>query len=554
MTLHSGAKIGPYEVVAPVGAGGMGEVYRARDTRLGRTVALKILLEHLSDRPEARERFEREARAISALNHPNICHLYDVGQQDGIMYLVMEYLEGETLAERLRKGQLPLDQVLKFGAEIAEGLEKAHRGGFTHRDLKPGNIMLTKSGVKLMDFGLAKAALSPYLAASGVAETMTSPSPLTAEGMVVGTFQYMSPEQLEGKEADARSDIFALGALLYEMATGQRAFEGKSHASVVAAIMTAEPAPISSIRPLLPPALDRVVRGCLAKDPDERWQSAQDLKLQLQWIAEGGSQLGVPAPVAKRRRSREQLARLVVGLLSAAVIVLGIREYQHRPSAPVVTRFVVNPPEQHSFNDLNSVKVSPDGGKLALRAADPEGHTSLWLRPLDSASAHELPGTAGAQVPVWSSDSRFLLFVAEGKLKRIDTSGGLPDVLCDVKDMSVQSWNSSGTVLLSYDLDSATKPVAIQQLSPEDCRIKPVTKLDMAHYDFGHQWPSFLPDGRHFVYAGLRTDKKQDVLLGTLESEASATLIHITRPIPCMHRLDIFSLSVTATCSPSLSA
>src|SRR5436190_21209670 len=286
MSLSAGTKLGPYEIQAPLGAGGMGEVYRARDTRLERTVAIKVVPEHLSSSPDAKQRFEREARAISSLNHPNICALYDIGNQDGVDFLVMEYLEGQTLAERLQKGTLPIEQVLKIGIEIADGLDKAHRQGIIHRDLKPGNIMLTKSGAKLMDFGLAKAsAVAPV---SGLSVTLATPEashPLTAAGTIVGTFQYMAPEQVEGKEADARSDIFALGAVLYEMASGKRAFSGKSHASIVAAILASEPQPISSVQPMCPPALDRVVAGCLAKDPEERWQTAHDVKLQLQWIA-----------------------------------------------------------------------------------------------------------------------------------------------------------------------------------------------------------------------------------------------------------------------------
>src|SRR5712691_9288862 len=260
MALSSGTRLGPYEILSPLGAGGMGEVYSARDTRLDRSVAIKILPPHLSDKPDARERFDREARAISSLSHPNICHLYDVGTRDGITYLVMEYLEGETLANRLLKGPLPLEQLLKCGIEICEGLEKAHRSGVVHRDLKPGNIMLTKSGAKLMDFGLAKPASVAIGAGSSSASVATLPQPLTAEGMVVGTFQYMSPEQVEGKEADARSDIFALGAVLYEMATGKRAFTGKSQASVVAAILAAEPTAISVVSPMSPPALAQVVK------------------------------------------------------------------------------------------------------------------------------------------------------------------------------------------------------------------------------------------------------------------------------------------------------
>ena len=260
MALTSGTKLGPYEIQSPLGAGGMGEVYRARDTRLDRIVAVKILPSHLSEDPEAKQRFDREARTISSLNHPNICTLHDVGHQDGIDYLVMEYLEGQTLADRLAKGRLPIEQVLKYGIEICDGLEKAHRSGVVHRDLKPGNIMLTKTGAKLMDFGLAKASLASAAAASGLSATLATPPgshPLTAQGTVVGTFQYMSPEQIEGKEADARSDIFALGAVLYEMVTGKRAFEGKTAASAMAAVLEREPAPISSVQPMTPPALER---------------------------------------------------------------------------------------------------------------------------------------------------------------------------------------------------------------------------------------------------------------------------------------------------------
>src|SRR5215467_14282401 len=288
MALTSGTKLGPYEIESALGAGGMGEVYRARDTRLDRTVAVKILPAHLSSNLEAKQRFEREARAISSLNHPHICTLHDVGHQNGTDYLVMEFLEGESLADRLTKGPLPIAQILKYGADICEGLDRAHKCGVVHRDLKPGNIMLTKSGAKLMDFGLAKGV--PAMAAvssSSLTMEITTPvatHPLTGQGFVVGTFQYMSPEQVEGKDADTRSDIFALGSVLYEMATGKRAFTGKSQASIVAAILAAEPQPISSVQPMSPPALDRVVRICLAKDPDERWQTAHDVKLQLQWI------------------------------------------------------------------------------------------------------------------------------------------------------------------------------------------------------------------------------------------------------------------------------
>ena len=316
MPLSSGKMLGPYEIQSPLGAGGMGEVYRARDSRLARIVAIKVLPEHLSENPEARERLDREARAISSLSHPNICHLYDVGQQDGVSFLVMEYLEGETLADRLRKGPLPVEQVLKCGIEICEGLERAHRNGVVHRDLKPGNIMLTKSGAKLMDFGLAKPAVPPSPPSSGLTQTLATPQhPLTAEGMVVGTFQYMSPEQVEGKEADARSDIFALGAVLYEMLTGKRAFEGKTTASTIAAILAGEPPPISTVQPLSSPALESTVRSCLAKDPDERLQTAHDVKLQLKWSAENASASRLAAASPTTRKPWDRVPWLIAGLL-----------------------------------------------------------------------------------------------------------------------------------------------------------------------------------------------------------------------------------------------
>src|SRR5512144_1089876 len=321
MTLPAGTKLGPYEIVAPLGAGGMGEVYRAKDTRLERSVAIKVLPQHLSSSPEVRQRFEGEAKTISQLSHSHICALYDVGNQDGVEYLVMELLEGETLADRLGKGALPLEQTLRYGVEIADGLDKAHRQGIVHRDLKPGNVMLTKSGVKLLDFGLAKG-FEPA-ASRGSLTALPTQAALTQEGTILGTFQYMAPEQLEGKEADARTDIFAFGSVLYEMATGKKAFSAASQASLIAAILEREPPPVSAVQPMTPPALDRVVKTCLAKDPEDRFQTAHDARLQLQWIAEGGSQAGLPAPVAARRKSRERLAWGVAAAAIVAAVLLG---------------------------------------------------------------------------------------------------------------------------------------------------------------------------------------------------------------------------------------
>src|ERR1700676_935791 len=326
MEILPGRRLGPYEILSAIGAGGMGEVYRARDTRLDRIVAIKVLPTHLADRSELRERFEREARTIASLNHPHICTLFDIDQQDGIDYLVMEDLEGETLAQRLLKGALPLEQVLQYAIEIADALDKAHRKGVTHRDLKPGNIMLTKTGTKLLDFGLAKLKQQVAPANVPLSDLPTESDPLTAEGAIVGTLQYMAPEQLEGKEVDAQTDIFAFGAVVYEMATRKRAFEGKSQASVISAIMSSDPPPMSLLQPMTPPALDRIVKRCLAKELDERCQSANDLTNELKWIAEGGSQVGLaPTAAAKGVRTLEWRALMLgVGALVLGGAVTGV--------------------------------------------------------------------------------------------------------------------------------------------------------------------------------------------------------------------------------------
>ena len=502
MTLSSGAKLGPYEVISAAGAGGMGEVYRARDTRLDRTVAIKILPEHLTCDPEAKQRFDREARAISSLNHPNICTLYDVGHQDGMDYLVMEFLEGETLADRLRKCPLPPEQVLKYGIEICEGLEKAHRGGVTHRDLKPGNVMLTKTGAKLMDFGLAKTAKASTPLSSSLTATLSGPSadqPLTARGTVVGTFQYMSPEQIEGKEADARSDIFALGAVLYEMATGKRAFTGKTQASIVAAVLASEPQPISVLQPMSPPALDRVVKVCLAKDPDERFQSVHDLKVQLKWIAEGGSQSGVATPVVGRRKNRERMLWGLLALLFAGCVALAALHFGPAKTERQVIQAYIPPPEKSTFafigDHTGPVAISPDGTRLVFAALGPDGKQMLWLRPLEAASSQPLPGTVDAAYPFWSPDSRFIGFFAEGKLKTVGVAGGPALVLCDAPDGRSGSWNREGTILFPPYFLGPLYRVSTGGGTPVQ-----VTELDASQQENSHRWPQFLPDGRHFLF------------------------------------------------------
>src|SRR5580658_6457207 len=408
MALTSGTKLGPYEIQSPLGAGGMGEVYRAKDTRLDRTVAIKILPTHLSDNPEFKQRFEREARTVSSLNHPHICHLYDVGSQDGTDYLVMEFLDGETLADRLRRGALPFPELLKIGIEVAEALEIAHRAGIVHRDLKPGNIMLTKAGTKLMDFGLAKptslgaagSGSAPLLSAARTMSGATPVSPLTAAGSIVGTIQYMSPEQIEGKEADARSDIFALGAVLYEMVTGKRAFEGKSQISVASSILEKDPEPITVVKPASPPAFDHVVKTCLQKDPEGRFQNAHDVTLQLKWIAEDRSSPSATTLAAPTRHPRERLARAVAILIAiVAGVVAGI--FVARPSQPArIIRTVISPLEGTSFRLTGDLagppELSPDGSSIAFAAAGSDGKVMLWVRPMDKLEARSLGGTDNA--------------------------------------------------------------------------------------------------------------------------------------------------------------
>ncbi|MGA3212963.1 MAG: protein kinase [Terriglobales bacterium] len=508
MALTSGTKLGPYEIQAPLGAGGMGEVYRAKDTRLDRMVAVKILPAHLSDNPEAKQRFDREARAISSLNHPNICTLYDVGHQSGTDFLVMECLEGETLADRLRKGPLTPDQLLRYGIEICEGLEQAHRTGVVHRDLKPGNVMLTKAGAKLMDFGLAKSVEPAVPPASSLTMTLSTPAgsqPLTAQGSVVGTFQYMSPEQVEGKEADARSDIFALGAVLYEMATGRRAFEGKTTASVIAAVLERNPPPVSSVQPMSPPALDRVVKTCLAKEPDDRFQSVHDVKLQLRWIAEGGSQAGVPVPVAARRKHREKLAwSLMCGfaILAAAFALWTFLHSRPSPAGPVLA-FVPPPPDTRflafGFGSGPAV-VSPDETRLAFTAIDQNGAIKLWTRSLKASDATAVPGTDGAAAPFWSPDGRLLGFFAGGKLKTVELSGGTLQVLADSSAPDASAWAPDGSILFR-----PTQASPLFRVSAAGGKAVPLGVLGPG--DYSESEPAILPDGKHILV--VVNDKKQ---------------------------------------------
>ena len=496
MALPAGTKLGPYELQSPLGAGGMGEVYRARDTRLDRTVAVKILPSRLADNLEAKIRFDREARAISSLSHPNICHLYDVGSQDGIQYLVIEYLEGETLASRLERGPLPSEQALRVAIEMCDALEKAHRHGVVHRDLKPGNIMLTKSGAKLMDFGLAKGNISRLAIDNAAMTAMTSEQPLTVEGSIVGTLQYMSPEQLQGGEADARSDIFAFGAVLYEMISGKRAFAGKSQASVISAILEKEPEPISAIQPLTPAALDHVIRTCLAKDPDERFQTAHDVKIQLKWIAAGvpqpGTQAAQAAPARQRLNRERAIWILAVAALLVAISAVYFRSAPER--APATWSSILAPENARYAYFAGPVTVSHDGRKLAFVATTPEGQDVLWVRPLDALSPQGLQGTEGASFPFWSGDDRSIGFFAGGKLKTVDAAGGPVVTLCDASGGRGGTWNQVGVILFATTWSGIFR-VASSGGTPTE-----ITKIDRAHGEQTHRWPHFLPDGRHFLY------------------------------------------------------
>ncbi len=493
MPLNPGSRLGPYEIISALGAGGMGEVYRAKDTRLDRVVAVKVLASHLSSSAELRQRFEREARAISSLSHAHICALYDVGHQDGVDFLVMEHLEGESLSARLAKGPLQPEHVLHLGVEIASALDTAHRQGIVHRDLKPGNIVLTKSGAKLLDFGLAKTAAGP-VGASALEGLTSLPTeavgsePLTAEGTLLGTFQYMAPEQLEGKDADARTDIFAFGALLYEMATGRPAFGGKSRASLISSIMSSQPPAIASVQPLTPPALERVVRTCLAKDPDDRWQTAHDVMLQLQWIAEGGSAAGLPAPVSRRRARREHVAWALAAAALAAAGFFAWRDVSRTtaPSAPM--RFTI--PAPSGLTQMGLPRISPDGRTLAFDATDSTGRPMIWVRPLSSMDANPLPGTEGGGRPFWSPDNRFIGFVAGGKMKRISAAGGPAEVVCDAPGAD-GSWGRGGRLL--FDSDNDSTPIRSVLATGG----VPVAELRQDSTNF-YGWPLFLPDGRHF--------------------------------------------------------
>ena len=517
MALSPGSRLGPYEIVAPLGAGGMGEVWRARDTRLDRTVAIKVLPADFLENAQFKIRFEREARTISQLNHPNICTLYDVGDD----YFVMELLEGETLADRIAKGPLPLDALLRYAIEIAGALEKAHKAGVVHRDLKPANIMITKSGAKLLDFGLAKPVdHSGKLGLSALTERK-----LTEEGSIVGTFQYMAPEQLEGNEADTRTDIFSLGVVLYEMATGRRAFDGKTKTSLIAAIVSTEPTPISQIRPLTPAALEHVVRKCLEKDPDERWQSAHDIAEELRWIVETRSRAAAVAHDSRANRWGFFAAAFVAGVVVTAATMYLVRT---RPNHErVVTRLSIPLPADAPLllYAANSVTISPSGRAIAY-ILERGGSTQLYLRDLAAFEAVAVAGTEGATSPFFSPDSQWIGFANSTHLMKVSVDGGAPQSICAATEVRGASWQD-GVIVFNMGT------TGLWRVSPDGGEPRLIARPDPKSGEVAILWPELLPNAAHVLAVLTRADRTDLVAysLGTGQKTIIATEISAARYI-----------------------
>ncbi len=508
MSLRAGSSLGPYETIAPIGAGGMGEVYKARDTRLDRIVAIKVLPARFASRDDLRLRFEREARIISSLNHPHICTLHDVGTQDGVSFLVMEYLEGETLAARLKRSPLPLEEAFLFAIQILEALTEAHGRGLMHRDLKPANVMLTRTGVKLLDFGLAKAMGT----GKGIGpDDATLTAALSSEGTFMGTLQYMAPEQLEGKEADSRSDLFAFGALLYEMLTGKRAFGGESHASVVGAIMTGEPPAITSLVPITPLALERLIGQCMRKKPGERFQSAHDIKVQLEWIRQPLEEKAA-APV---RRSREKWAWAAAALLGAG-LAASIASRPAAPPEPPPVKVEVQPEERDTV--LGNVSVSPNGDAIAW-AAISAGGSGLFLRSLATGGTRRIANEGGT-IRAWSPDGQSLVYSTAGKLKRLDLTGGSVQTVCDVAARTGAGWTRDGTIILGSR--GPLLRVAASGGTPV-----PLLALDKERGETAQNYPVLLPDGKRLLYVSQgKSNDLSGVYLTSVDGSAKPRRLH----------------------------
>ena len=490
MTIDAGSRLGPYEIVARIGAGGMGEVFEARDTRLGRRVAIKVLSSDAAG-TDLLLRLQREAKVIAGLNHPHICALYDVGSENDESYLIMELIEGETLANRMARGPLPLAHVLRFGAQLASALDRAHRAGIIHRDVKPSNVIVTRDGVKLLDFGLAKRS-EPIPADS---DDRTLDPSITERGLAVGTLLYMAPEQLRAQPCDARTDIFALGIVLYEMTTGKHPFEGFTRATIAAAILEHDPPLLRAHQPLAPPALEHIVRRCLAKEPDDRWQSAHDIADELQWISDHRE---TAAPPAATGRSKRAIGWIGAGLLAAALIGAAVKWPFFRSGgdrAPLVADLA--PPPGTRFNAVGNeagpVAVSPDG-KFVVYSAMEGMVARLWLRSVVSGEVRRIDGTEGAAFPFWSPDSRSIAFFTLRELKRVDIGGGAPVLICAATAGRGGSWAPDGTIVFAPTQVDGLSRVAAAGGTPV-----PVTTLDRSQHTT-HRWPFFLPDGKHFLF------------------------------------------------------
>jgi len=500
MGLPAGTKLGPYEIISPLGAGGMGEVYRARDTRLNREVAIKVLPANYASDAERLKRFEQEASATSALNHPNILTIYDIGTHNGAPNIVAELLEGEELVEILVSGALPARKAVDYARQIVAGLDAAHEKGIVHRDLKPANLFITKDGrVKILDFGLAKLKTSA-LAAVADSEGPTM-MPVTNAGVMLGTAGYMSPEQVRGQAADHRSDIFSFGVVLYEMLTGRKPFTGDSAVELMNAILKDAVPELDGNESKVSPALDKIMRRCLEKKPEQRFHSAHDLGFALEAVStptsSSGSGLTVATSAISETKAKASAWLGRIGWIALIAVLMGLM-YFNRPASnthPVRLAFV--PPQSLAFNDAqaDNVIISPDGKKLAFSAVSPDGKWQLWVRPMDSLEAQLLPGTDDPLEPFWSPDSRSIAFGSQGKLKRVDLTGGSPQILCDAARMTGGSWSNRGIILFGSDYGSALFQVPETGGEP-----KPVTATDAQHINFGHSNPYFLPDGKHFLF------------------------------------------------------
>ncbi len=533
MTIATGTRLGPYEIIAPLGAGGMGEVYRARDTRLGRDVAVKVLPSSYSDDKERLQRFEQEACAAGALNHPNILVIHHIDTYEGSPYIVSELLEGETLRDRLHGGALPQRKAIDYSLQVAHGLAAAHQKGIAHRDLKPENIFITNDGrVKILDFGLAK------LTGSGDADQSQTDIPTrrvnTDPGLVMGTVGYMSPEQLRGKPTDHRSDIFSFGAILYEMLSGKRAFRGESKAETMSAILREDPSELSETHKTINPALERVVQHCLEKNPEERFHSASDLAFAIQALSGSAAisgQMVAMAAQLERPKLGKYFPWIVAGIFALTSIILlpfAIPSFKHAPARANVTRSAILPPENTSFLALNLFAVSPDGLRLAFIARDAKGQAMLWMRPLDALTAQPLAGTDGISTgspPFWSPDGRLIAFFAGGKLKTIDASGGPPQTVCDAPNGRGGTWNRDGVILFAPNPGGP-----IHRVSAAGGASTAVTKLDESRRQSTHRWPYFLPDGHHFIYrvggtGATAQNENNGIYLGLLESQEQRLIL-----------------------------